>query len=385
MNRKVWKTAALLPLLWGLSLGGCTSDSRGKALPEARPAAPVKVARAERRDVAVQIPAIGRVEPQATVALTPQVDGQLALVHFQEGQWVRRGELLFTIDPRPYEAALRQAEANRRQDQATLENAAVDAARKQQLSQQGFVSAEENDAAQTRLATLRAAVKAGDAAIENARLELQYCSIHSPIDGRIGRQLVHAGNIVKRNETNLAVIHQVRPVHVAFSVREQDLSEIRARQKNAPLAVEAFVSKDDVTPARGELAFVDNAVDPTTGTVLLKALFANDDERLWPGQFVDVRLTLRQDHDAVVVPNAAVLTGQNGQYVFVIGPDATAQVQTVTVGIDLGTEITITSGLSGGEQVVTDGQIRLTGGSKVEIIGSPQTPPSGAGAAPKAG
>lgn len=361
------RLSASIVLLLVAATHGCTTDSNGTALPAGSVPVPVTVSTAVRRDVPVQIPAIGNVEPFSTVTIRPQIDGQLADVHFQEGQWVTHGDLLFTIDPRPFEATLKQAEATQRRDAAELQNADVDAARKARLAAQGFVSAEENDAAQTRVASLRAAVRAGDATIENARLQLQYSSIRAPIDGRIGQILIHAGNIVKKNETTLTVINQLRPTYVAFAVREQDLVEIRRRAAAGPLTVKAFASKDDTNPAVGELAFVNNTVDSSTGTVLLKALFPNQDEQLWPGQYVNVQLAVREAKDAVVVPAAAVLTGQHGKYVFVVKPDSTVEIRPVTVDLDLGSELTIASGLSGGEQVVTDGQIRLAAGSKVDV------------------
>jgi multidrug efflux system membrane fusion protein len=358
-----------------LCSAACTSNSNGTALPPTA-AVPVTVARAVKRDVPVQIRAIGNVEAFSTVALTPQVEGQLAEVHFQEGQWVHKDDLLFTIDARPFEAVVRQAEANLHRNRAELGNAEVDAKRKGSLAAQGFVSSEENDAAQTRAASLRAAVKACEAAIENAKLQLQYCFIRSPIDGRIGKLMVNVGNVVRKNETQLAVINQVRPVYVAFSVRDQDLNEVRRHAADGKLAVEAFLGKDGEA-VRGELTFINNSVDAATGTVLLKGQFSNDDERLWPGQFVDVRLTLSVQPEAVVVPMTAVLTGQQGKYVFVVKPDSTVEARPVQVGYDLGNELSIRDGVAADEAVVVDGQIRLAPGTKVEVRDNSKTPSPG--------
>lgn len=343
---------------------GAGSDASSGAPVEA---VPVSVAAVRQADIPMQLRTIGSVEPFSTVSIKSQVEGQLSQVHFQEGQAVARGDLLFTIDPRPFEAALRQSEANLAKNQAEASNAAIDAARRAKLLADGFVSNDENDQAQTRSISLQAAVKADQAAVENAKLLLQYCFIHSPIDGRVGRLLVHEGNVVETNDTVLAVINQIHPIYVSFSLPEQDLSGIRARAAAETLAVDAFVGPQPSAPIVGTLSFINNTVDTTTGTVLLKGLFTNDNEQLWPGQFVDVALTLSITHDAVLVPAEAVQTGQQGQYVFVVGPNAAAELRPVALGRTAGHDVIITSGIQGGERVVTDGQIRLAPGSKVEI------------------
>ena len=325
------------------------------------------VATAVQKDIPVQLHAIGNVEAYSTVSVKSQVEGQLAKVHFVEGQPVNKGDLLFTIDPRPFEAALRQAQATVARDVAEARNAEVDAKRRTQLLAQGFVSRDEYDQSQTKAASSAAAVKADEAAVENARLQLQYCYIHSPINGRVGQLLVHEGNVVKANDTLLAVINQVRPVYVSFSVPEQDLPEVRQRTAEGKLAVQAFVPQHDGTPVIGELSFINNTVDMTTGTVLLKALFPNDNEALWPGQFVDVAVTLTVHHDAVLVPAEAIQVGQQGQYVFVVAADESAEVRPVVPGARIGPEIVVSQGLTAGERVVTDGQIRLAPGLKVQI------------------
>jgi multidrug efflux system membrane fusion protein len=328
---------------------------------------PVTVAVVVQRDIPVQLRAIGNVEAYSTVSVKSQVEGQLAHVHFVEGQPVKKGDLLFTIDPRPFESALRQAEATVARDVAEARNAEVDAKRRTQLLAQGFVSRDEYDQSQTKAASSAAAVKADEADVENARLQLQYCYIHSPIDGRVGQLLVHEGNVLKANDTLLAVINQVRPVYVAFSVPEQDLPEVRQRTAAGKLPVQALVPHHDDTPVVGELSFINNTVDATTGTVLLKALFANEDEALWPGQFVDVAVTLAVHRDAVLVPAEAIQVGQQGQYVFVVAPEELAEVRAVVPGDRVGQEIVVSQGLTAGERVVTDGQIRLAPGLKVQI------------------
>jgi multidrug efflux system membrane fusion protein len=359
---------AVTTLLVALALGvsACFSGS-GEGGGDQKQAVPVTVATAVQKDIPVQLRAIGNVEPYSTVSVKSQVVGQLAHVHFVEGQRVDKAALLFTIDPRPFEAELRQAEAAVARGIAEARNAEVDAKRRTQLLAQGFVSRDEYDQSQTKAAAFAAAVKADEAAVENARLELQYCYIHSPIDGRVGQLLVHEGNVVEANDTLLAVINQVRPVYVSFSVPEQDLPEVRQRAGEGKLPVQAFLPHHDGTPIVGDLSFINNTVDTTTGTVLLKALFQNDDESLWPGQFVDVAVTLAVHRDAVLVPAEAIQVGQQGQYVFVVAADNSAEVRPVVPGNRSGSDMVVTQGLTAGERVVTEGQIRLAPGMMVQI------------------
>ena len=365
MPVRTQSVAALLVTL-ALLVPACSSDSAAPGR-DHKEAVPVTVGTVVQRDIPVQLRAIGNVEPYSTVSVKSQVEGQLAQVHFVEGQRVKQGDLLFTVDPRPFEAALRQAQATMARDAAEARNAAVDAKRRTQLLAQGFVSRDEYDQSQTKAASSAAAVKAGEAAVENARLQLAYCSIRSPIDGRVGQVLVHAGNIVEANDTLLAVINQVRPIYVSFSVPEQQLPQVRERAAAGKLAVQALVPHHGDAPVVGELSFINNTVDMTTGTVLLKALFQNDDETLWPGQFVDVAVTLAVQRDAVLVAAEAIQVGQQGQYVFVVAADESAEVRAVVPGDRIGSEIVVTQGLAAGERVVTDGQIRLAPGLKVEI------------------
>lgn len=365
-----WSLGSRFAFLALALLTGCGGEASSAPEPagNAAPApVPVTVATVSTEDVPVQISVIGNVEAFSTVSIKSQVEGQLAEVHFREGQQVKKGDLLFTVDPRPFEAALRQAEANLARDLAESDNARVEAQRRAQLLEQGFVSRDEHDQAQTRAASMQATVQANRAAIENAKLLLQYCWIRSPLDGRIGRILAHEGNVVKANETDLAVINQIQPAYVAFSVPEQDLGRIRARAAASRLTVQATIP-DVATPVEGELTFIDNTVDTTTGTVLLKAEFANTDERLWPGQFVDVALTLDVERGVVIAPAEAVQTGQQGSYVFVVKPDLTAEVRPVAVGRTIGSSVVIREGLTAGERVVTDGQIRLAAGFKVQVL-----------------
>jgi multidrug efflux system membrane fusion protein len=323
-------------------------------------AVPVTVARAERRDAPVTVRAIGTVEAYSTVALKPQVDGQLARVHFDEGQEVKRGDLLFELDRRPFEAVFRQAEANLARDRALAENARVEAGRFERLIREGVVSTDEVDQARTRAASSAALVAADEAAVERA-------TIRSPIDGRIGQLLVHEGNVVKEEDTTLAVINQVRPIRVAFTVPQQDLPSIRRYMADGPLAVDAALADGGGPRVTGELAFVNNTVDQATGTVLLKAAFANADEALWPGQFVDVTLRLTTEHDATVVPASAIQTGQQGSYVFVVKPDGTVDSRPVVTGGAFDGHVVVRDGVAPGDRVVTQGQLRLAPGTRVEV------------------
>ena len=342
---------------------GCRSTPPASA-PEA---VPVNVAAVVQKDVPVQVRAIGNVEGYSTVTLKSHVDGQLAQINFQEGQEVHEGDLLFVIDPRPFQAALRQAEANLAKDRAEATNARVQAERYKRLLADNFVSRDQHDQVRTQAESLEAAVKADQAAVENTKLQLQYCYIHAPITGRIGEFLLHVGNMVKNLDTTLATIKQIRPVYVDFAVPEQQLPEIRRSAAARQLKVQAFLGADGAHPSTGELSFIDNAVDTKTGTVLLKGTFRNEDEMLWPGQFVTVALTLRTEPNALLVPNAAIQTGQQGQYVFVVGVDLTAQVRPVVTGMSMDDEVVVNTGLQPGEDVVIRGQVRLAAGSKVEI------------------
>ena len=330
-------------------------------------AVPVAVAAAVQKTVPVEIRAIGNVEAYSAVSVKPQVGGAMGQAYFKEGQDVRKGDLLFTLDPAPYQATVHQLEANLARDRAQLENARAQAERYTKLFQDGIVSKEQYDTFRTNADALAAAVLADQAAIERAKIDLAYCSISSPIEGRTGSMLVHPGNIVNANDTTLVLINQIHPVYVGFSVPEQYLSDVKKYRAVGPLGVEAIIPKEEERPAQGVLAFIDNAVDTTTGTVKLKATFDNLDSRLWPGLFVSVVLKLTWRPNAVVVPSQAVQTGQSGQYVFVIKPNMTAESRPVVTGSTIAGETVIEQGLQPGETVVTEGQLRLVPGAKVEL------------------
>jgi multidrug efflux system membrane fusion protein len=365
-----WRAAhAIFPfsLLSALfALTGCapqTTISQNVAVP----AVPVAVATAVQKTVPVDIRVIGNVEAFSTVSVKSQVEGIVERVHFKEGQDVKQGDLLFTIDSRPFETALHQAEANLARDVALEKNAKAQADRYSKLFEAGIVSQEQYDQFRTSAESYEAAVRADKAAVERARLDLSYCTIRSPIDGRTGSLIVHEGNLVKANaDTPLVVINQISPIYVDFSVPEGYLPDIRRYRAQGELRVQAIVPNVS-RPPEGFLSFLDNAVDTTTGTVKLKGKFDNRDRQLWPGQFVNVVLKLTTQPNAIVVPSQAVQTGQSGQYVFVIRPDMTAESRLVVAGSTVGGESVIEKGLQPGENVVTDGQLRLAPGSKVEL------------------
>jgi multidrug efflux system membrane fusion protein len=337
-------------------------------LPRAAPAVPISVATVAQQTVAVRIQAIGNVEAYSTVALKARVDGQIVEVNFKEGQEVKKGAVLFKIDPRPFEATLRQADANLMRDTAQKEQARSQERRYQELLQKNFVSKEAYAQIRTNADTAEAVVLASRAAVENARLQLEYCTIRSPIDGFVGKVMLQIGNMVKANDTNsLVIINQVRPIYVNFAVPEQRLSAIRSHMAKGRLSVEALPPDSDKAPASGTLSFVDNAVDTTTGTIRLKAQFPNADNALWPGQYVSTSLKLYDQKDALVVPAQAVQTGPNGQYVFVVKPDMTTEVRAVELDRNDGADAIIAKGLQKGEQVVVKGQLRLAPGAKVTI------------------
>ncbi len=373
-----WKQSRLLlaPLVCLAVAAGC---SRPQAAPPAPALVPVRVATVVQKTVPVQVRAIGNVEAYSTVSIKAQISGELTAVHFREGQDVRKGQPLFSIDRRPFEVALLQNQANLARDKARAENYRIQAERYVKLSQEGVISSQQRDQAVSDTDAADATVRADEAAIEKAKLDLEYCSIASPIDGRTGNLMVHPGNLVKANDVPiLVVLNQLNPIYVNFALPEGDLAAVKKYMAEGKLRVEALLSEDPNragggtgTPVAlaelGTLSFVDNAVDKTTGTIHLKATFANQQRRLWPGEFVNVVLTLTARPNAVVIPAPALQTGQNGQYVFVVKPDSSVESRPVVVGSTIQGESVIEKGLQPGENVVTDGQLRLLPGSKVRV------------------
>jgi membrane fusion protein, multidrug efflux system len=337
------------------------------ALPKAAPAVPVSVAPVVTKSVPVRLRAIGNVEPYTTVAVKARIDGQIVAVHFKEGQEVHKGETLFEIDRRPFEAQLAQAQANLGKDRAVLDHANEQEKRYKELLEQKFVSPDAYAQIRTNAATA-AQLRADEAAIDSARLQIGYCTIRSPITGYAGKIQIQEGNLVKANDTNsLVVLNQVVPINVSFSVPEQSLAAVRKYQADGELQVSAQVPSGGLAPVAGKLSFIDNTTDASTGTIKLKAEFANTDKALWPGQFVDVVLTLTHEDDAVVVPATAVQNGPNGQYVFIVKPDRSVDLRDIKVARNEGDISVMASGLKPGETVVTVGQLRLAPGTKITI------------------
>ena len=351
-----------LPLLVVFS-SACSEKSKKPA----SASIPVIVGTVIQKAVPVQIRAIGNVQACSTVTVKAKVGGELTRVHFTEGQDVKRGDLLFTIDPRSYEAALKQAEANLRRDLAQERHAQEDARRYESLIQKGVVPQQQYDKFRTDADALEATVLADRAAVENAKIQLGYCTIRSPIDGRTGSLIIHQGNHIKAEDINLVVINQIIPIDVTFSVPEQYLSEIKKFMVSGKLQVEALVPMNEERPERGVITFIDNAVDTNTGTIRLKGTFANREKKLWPGQFVNVVLTLTTEPNVIVVPSQAIQTGQEGQYVFVVKQDLTVESRPVVAGRTVDRETVVQKGLNPEEKVVTDGQLLLYPGARVEI------------------
>ncbi len=349
-------------------LTGCSNSSTPTAAPRGQPpAVPVTAALSVRKDVPVQLRAIGTAEAFSTVSVKTMVNGQIVKVGFREGRDVKKGDLIFVIDPRQYEAALKNAEATLARDIALKENAERDVKRYASLVGKELVPRQQFDQMLSNAAALEATVNADNAVVENSRVQLSYCFIRSPIDGRTGTVFVKEGNVVKANDAALVTINQVAPINVTFSVPEQHLAGIRKYREARTLAVEAVIPGQEEKPARGTLTFISNAVENTTGTIQLKATFSNEDRRLWPGGFVNVVLTLATKPNAVLVPASAVQTGQSGQYVFVVRQDLSVESRPVVTGGTIGSETVIEKGIVPGERVVTDGQLRLVPGARVEI------------------
>jgi len=424
---------AAVAVLTGCS-GGPSERADAKTSP-AGEAIPVSVSPAITKSVPVQIRANGTVQAIATVTIMSQVDGQIFRIHFTEGQDVKHDDPLFTLDQRPFEATLgqaegnlardtaqlqqaeaalaqsvaaeKQAEANLARDTAQLEYANVQVRRYKELIDDGAVSKDQYDqvrtgalameatvqadqaavtnakaairSAQATTETVRAAMQADQAVVENARVQLGYTDIRSPMEGRTGNLLVHVGSAVKARDSNspLVVINQLHPIYVSFSVPEQSLADIRKYRTAGSIRVDALIPGQEDAPVRGELAFVNNTVDPSTGTIQLKATFPNSDNRLWPGQFLNVLLTLTTEPNAIVIPSQAIQTGQQGPYVFVVKPDLAVEMRTIAPGLALDGETVVLKGLTAGERVVTEGQIRLVPGALVEV--KPPTPAAAAG------
>ncbi len=368
-SKKTQVAVQTLAALIALSiLAGCSSKSAQSASPApAAPVVPVVVATVQQKNVPLQLQAIGRVETFSNVSLKSQVSGEILSVHFKPGQDVKKGDLLFKIDSRTFEASLKQAEGNLARDVAQLDNAQIQARRYSQLAEQGIVAQQLADQMNSSYEALEAAVRADKAAIENAKLQIEFCTIRAPMNGRTGTLLVYPGTLVKSNDVPvLVIINQISPTYVEFAVPEQNLAGIKRHMAAGNLSVNAAIP-DDARPARGTLSFVDNTVDRTTGTIRLRATFTNEDARLWPGQFVNVKLTLSEQANAIVAPSQAVQTGQSGQFVFIVKNDNSVEMRPVTVSRTAEGMAVFEKGLQAGETVVVDGQVSLVPNSKVTI------------------
>jgi multidrug efflux system membrane fusion protein len=370
------KRFLLFVLLLGVAGGGAfayqnlkfgPAESKAQAKPAARPV-PVVVAPVQKKPTPVRVETIGTVQPLATVVVKSRIDGLIAKVHIKDGQEVKAGDVLFTLDARAIEAQLKQAEALVAKDRAQLANAKREADRQAELVTKNYTSTSKYEEVRTQVATFDASLRADEAAVENLKVQLSYTTITAPINGRAGAIALKDGNNVKANDTiTLVTINQVHPIYVSFSVPQVQLADIREAMKAGPIEARVQpVGEADVSHDKGTLAFIDNAIDVATGTVNLKAIFENKRDVLWPGQFVNVRLTLRVDPDAIVVPQSAVQIGQNGTYVYVAKPDDTAETRAVKVGRSVNGDTVVTEGLAEGERVVVDGQLRLTNGVKIE-------------------
>jgi len=374
-----FRTSLLAGLAGALAATMACGTSRGDAPPKV----PVSVARVERRALPYELDATGTVEPIRSVDVLPQVNGTILHVHFAEGDEVAPGQVLFEIDPRPYQAALQQAEGALLRDLTTAVAAAREAARYKTLATTKTVTQEDYETKQSAAEAAAAAVRSDSAAAAIARLNLDYATVRAPIGGRTGRLLLHEGNLVRAGSDPLVSIVQMRPILVRFPVPATNLPALRQRA-GQELKVIALPARDSASAIQGILSFIDNQVDTATGTVLLKARFSNRDGALWPGEFVTVTLVLGVQNDAVVVPSQAVMQGQQGTYVFVVNNDGTATTQPVTVERTLDS-LSVIAGVPAGTLVVTDGQLRLTPNAKVDIRGGPTTETAGGGGGSDAG
>jgi len=384
MKKHITTLALLLcvPAIGWLAVDLGSGWRGGSAVADATPSSPgipVTADLAGATDVPIYLSGLGTVQAFNSVLVKSRVDGQILKIDFAEGQEVRAGDIIAEIDPRPYAAALAQAKAAKLKDEAQLENAQLDLRRYRTLATQNSIAHQQLDTEAALVEQYRAAVDADQAQIDLAQLQLSYCSIRSPNDGRVGTRLVDAGNIVRATDaTGIVTINQVRPISVSFALPAASLPEVRARLKQGDIDVIA-ADGEGRDLATGKLAVIDNQISAATATIAYKASFDNADEALWPGQFVNIRLLLHVRHNALTVPVTAVVRGPEGTYAFVIGADRVVQKRPLEIGFTNKTIAVVNSGLVAGEQVVTDGQYRIQAGSRVEIL----TPPTASAASPR--
>ena len=366
------KLLAVAVLLGTFLAVGC---SKGPVQPAAgsggRPPAPVVVATAEQRDIPIQISAIGNVEAYQTVQIRSQVNGQIQEILFKEGEDVRKGQLLVRLDKRPFQADLEKAIGQQKHDQAQAENSRLQADRYSALEKQGVVSHEQADQVRTQAKADASAVEADKAAVDAASVQLQYTDIFAPIDARTGVLMMNVGNLIKANDTPYLVqLNQVSPIYLTFSVPESVLEQVRRYSSTRKLAVFAYPKGQTTSPPEGYLSFIDNGVDTTTGTVKLKATFTNKDRRLWPGEFADTVLQLAVAKNAIVVQTRAVQTGQQGEYVYVVTPESTAESRPVKTAGTYQDLTVVSAGVQAGERVIVGGHLRVAPNSKVVVQGA---------------
>jgi multidrug efflux system membrane fusion protein len=357
---------------------GCNRKDTQAAMAGGMPPAQVVVANAVAADVPVYLDEIGKTSARELVTLMPQVGGQIKELRFTDGAELKPGQLLFTIDPRPFDAALHQAQAMLAKDKAAAENATAFAKRQERVYKEQSISAQDYDQARFTAEAAAATVKADEAAIETAQLNLEYCSIKSPINGRAGQRLVDPGNVVTANSTALLVIQRLDPVYIDFTVNERDLAAVRENMARGTLTTLVKLPTETIEGRAGDLTFLDNAVQDASGAIKLRATIKNDDRRFWPGQFVNVRLLLQIKKDAVLVPNAAIQLGQKGNFVYVVKGDDTAALAPVTLGQSQGDKIVV-DGVKAGDRVIIDGQILVFPGGKVHVVPAPAPIAGGAG------
>lgn len=343
-----------------------------------RPPAPVTVASAVTQDVPVYIDAVGKMVAREVVSIQPQVSGRVVKLHFTDGADVKAGDLLFTIDPRPFQAQLNQAEANLAQSEAALSLAEVTFARVDSVSDPRAVSRQDYDTKKNAVESAEALVKQNRAAVESARLNLEYATIRSPVNGRAGQRGVDAGNVVTANNGSLLVIQRLDPIYADFTITEKDLSNVQRNMASRTLKAEVRLPDDSSPPRQGTLTFLDNSVQEGTGTVKLRATLANGDRRFWPGRFANVRLILATQQQAVLVPADAPEVSAKGPFVYVVKEDSTAELRPITPGQRQGDRVVISQGLKAGERVVVQGQLGVTPGGKVAIAkpAAPQNSPT---------
>jgi multidrug efflux system membrane fusion protein len=357
-------TAATLAVA-GCSAGGETLPARNAVQ---QTAVPVDAGAVVQKAMPMTIDVIGSAEAYSTVAVHAQITGELTSVNFKDGDDVEKGQVLFTLDRRPLEAALQQMEANLGRDLAQLANARSQLQRYQDLSDRGIATKEQLDQSHTNTAALEATTAADRAAVQSAQVQLEYATIKAPLAGRTGKLMVHAGNLVRANDTTpLVVINQVSPIYVSFGIPEAQLPDLKRYMSRGSLRVDARAPTDAGPASNGHVSFVDNAIDQSTGSIAVRGTFPNGDRKLWPGQFVNVVVTLDTEPNAIVVATTAIQEGQQGKFVFVIKPDKTVEMRPVHTARTSGPETVVSDGLNPGETVVTGGQLRLAPGSRVTI------------------